>query len=60
MYCFVYALWAFTLTSTEQNCVVKPAEGLEGGGGGLSHLRSQLHQTEKFAMVLKKTQQYAR
>jgi hypothetical protein len=28
-----HTFFLFTLTSTEQNCVVKPAEELEGGGG---------------------------
>jgi hypothetical protein len=53
-----HTFFLFTLTSAEQNCVVKPAEGLEVGG--LSHLSSRLHQTETFAKVLKKTQQYER
>ena len=35
-----------------QNCGVKQADGL-GGGGGVSHLERQLHQTEKFAEVFK-------
>jgi hypothetical protein len=46
-------IFLFIPTSTEQNCVLKPAEGLEGGGWGLLHL--MLHQTGKFAKVFKKT-----
>ena len=60
LFCFCFAginFFLFIPISTEQNCVLKPAEGLEGGRGGwgLLHLRSMLHQTGKFAKVFKKT-----
>ena len=56
LFCFCFAginFFLFIPISTEQNCVLKPAEGLEGGGWGLLHL--MLHQTGKFAKVFRKT-----